>query len=137
MCSTNYNALPAAQLATAYYYAGQYDDASLAECATPADVGGFAYALPELNKIVASASGTLVEIETGADPHYDSTGLTRVHTNDCAINFTSCTPLYPVLGPTAAPPQDSPDVGGATPGIWWSVDGDVPAGRIRRLGNLT
>lgn len=65
---TNYNALPAAQLATAYLFAGQYDDASLAECATPADVGGFAFALPELHKIVASASGTQVRRQAAASP---------------------------------------------------------------------
>ena len=95
-------------------------------------MGGFVYALPELHKIVANAFGTYLEIETAADPHYDSTGLTRVHHNDCGTTM-QCLPLWPVIGPTAAPPQEN---GGATPGVWWQLAGDAPS-RLRRLGNLT
>ena len=60
---SNYNLLPAAQLATAWYFADPTD--AIPECSAPADVGGFVYALPAFKKIVGSARGTYVEIETG------------------------------------------------------------------------
>ena len=64
-------------------------------------------------------------------------GLMRAHFNDCAISSNvTCLPLHTALGPTAPGPQNAPGVGGATPGVWWTLAGDA-AGTVRRLGNLT
>jgi hypothetical protein len=72
---SNYNLLPASMLATAYFYAND----SIMEGPSPADVGGFAFEIPDFHKIIVNVAGMYLEIETDADPHYDSTGLTRVH----------------------------------------------------------
>jgi hypothetical protein len=72
---SQYNLLAASMLATAWLLA---DDA-IAEGACPADIGGFAIQLPEFHKIFANAGGLYLELDTGADPHYNSTGLIRVH----------------------------------------------------------
>jgi hypothetical protein len=43
-------------------------------------VGGFAFALqPAFHKVFANVPGFYLEIETGADLHYNPTGLLRVH----------------------------------------------------------
>ena len=39
--------------------------------------------LEPLHKIVANAGGAYVEIDTSGDPHYDATGLIRVHFAGC------------------------------------------------------
>jgi len=62
-------------LATAWLSA---DDAIL-EGPSPADVGGFALQLPEFHKIIANAGGLYIELDTQADPEYNSTGLIRMH----------------------------------------------------------
>lgn len=41
-------------------------DDSIPESASPADVGGFAIALPEFHKVFANSGGHYVEIEGGA-----------------------------------------------------------------------
>jgi len=50
----------------------------------------------QLRKVFLSAAGTYAELELGADPHYDSTGLQRVHSSSPAH--------YSLVGPTAGPP---------------------------------
>ncbi len=72
---SQYNLLAAAYLAIA----ASASDETIAEGASPADVGGFVMHLPEFGKIFANSAGHYVEIETAADPHYNSTGLLRVH----------------------------------------------------------
>src|ERR1043166_5542954 len=85
---SQYNLLAASMLASAWLFA---DDA-IPEGAAPADVGGFAFHLPEFHKIFANAGGLYVELDTAADPHYNSTGLIRVHRSGCE----------PLIGPTAS-----------------------------------
>lgn len=73
---SQYNLLTAAMLAIAWARA---DDA-IAEGPCPADTGGFVVALqPAFHKVIANAGGTYVEIDTGADLHYNPTGLLRIH----------------------------------------------------------
>jgi hypothetical protein len=69
-----------------------------------------------LHKVFANCAGTYVEIDTGADPHYNPTGLIRVHR----------TGVYPPIGPsdglTATPashyPEDMPRTTAAV-GVEW------------------
>ncbi|MDB6024660.1 MAG: hypothetical protein JWM68_883 [Verrucomicrobiales bacterium] len=72
---SQYNLLAASMLSTAWMLA----DDSITEGACPADVGGFAFELPEFHKVFANAGGLYLEIDTGADAEYNSTGLIRVH----------------------------------------------------------
>ena len=71
---SQYNLLTASLLAVAW----QQADDTVQEGPSPADIGGFAFRLPAFHKIIANAGGLYVEIETAADPRYDSTGLVRV-----------------------------------------------------------
>lgn len=72
---SQYNLLAASMLATAWLFA----DEQIPEGTCPADVGGFVVHLPDFHKVIANASGLYVEIDTAADPNYNSTGLLRVH----------------------------------------------------------
>ena len=72
---SQYNLLAASMLATASMFA----DDDIAERACPADAGGFVFELPAFHKVFANAGGLYMEIDTDADPHYNSTGLIRVH----------------------------------------------------------
>jgi hypothetical protein len=83
---SQYNLLAASMLATAWLFA----DDSISESACPADVGGFVFPLPEFHKIFANCGGLYLELDTAADPHYNSTGLIRVHKAGCE----------PLIGPT-------------------------------------
>jgi hypothetical protein len=128
---SQYNLLPVSQLATAYEFAT--DD--IEECTSFADAGGFAFQLPLMKKVIANAGGTYVEIETGADPHYDSTGLQRVHMNNCGTQPSgSCVAVHSMVGPTAGPPQEN---SGMTVGVFWKTDSDAASAPIHRLGNQT
>lgn len=66
-------------LATAWLFA----DDTILEGACPADVGGFVFQLPEFHKIFANDGGLYLELDTAADPHYNATGLIRVHKSGC------------------------------------------------------
>ncbi|MDB6110367.1 MAG: hypothetical protein JWR69_2117 [Pedosphaera sp.] len=83
---SQHNLLAASMLATAWLSA---DDA-IPEGPSPADVGGFVVNLPEFHKVIANAGGLYVELDTKADPEYNSTGLIRVHK----------TGVDPLVGPT-------------------------------------
>jgi len=73
---SQYNLLTAAMLAIAWVRA----DDSIPEGACPAETGGFAFELaPAFHKVFINQSGTYVEIDTGADLHYNPTGILRVH----------------------------------------------------------
>ncbi|XP_062500330.1 uncharacterized protein LOC134177569 [Corticium candelabrum] len=72
---STYNLLTSSMLATAYLYCSD----AVKEGPTPAEVGGFIFEIKEFHKIFANVAGMYVEIETLADPHYDSLGLTRIH----------------------------------------------------------
>lgn len=109
---SQYNLLPASMVSASLLYA----DETIPECSAPADAGGFAFAEPRFNKVFANAAGTFVELEMGSDPHYDSTGLQRIH--------TSLQGHYTLLGPTAGPPWEN---GAAAVGPFWTMrDGCDP-----------
>lgn len=55
-------------------------DESISEVTTPAEMGGYVFAVhPEFNKVFASCGGWSLEIDTKANQTKDSTGLGRVH----------------------------------------------------------
>jgi hypothetical protein len=73
---SQYNLLAAAMLAIAWTRA----DDGIAAAPCPAIVGGFAFALqPAFHKVFANVPEFYLEIDTGADLHYDPTGLLRLH----------------------------------------------------------
>jgi hypothetical protein len=72
---SQYNLLSASMLALAWVFA----DDSEKESEAPAEKGGFVIHLPEFHKIIANIRGLYLEIDTAADPHYNSTGLIRIH----------------------------------------------------------
>ena len=74
---SQYNLLTAAMLAIALRRESRL---SMSELPCAADNGGFAFAIqPAFHKVFANAGGTYVEIDTGADLHYNPTGILRVH----------------------------------------------------------
>jgi hypothetical protein len=73
---SQYNLLPMGMLAIAWEHAESTE--SLRELPAPADVGGFVLQIPKLHKVFANAGGMYVELDTNADPHYNSTGLVRI-----------------------------------------------------------
>jgi hypothetical protein len=73
---SQYNLLTAAMLALAWLRA----DEGIGEGACPAETGGFGFEIqPAFRKAFLGAAGTLVEIDTGADLHYNPTGIVRIH----------------------------------------------------------
>ena len=73
---SQYNLLAAAMLAMAWARAG--DGIAMAPC--PATVGGFAFALqPAFHKVFANVPECYLEVDTGADLHFNPTGLLRLH----------------------------------------------------------
>ncbi len=110
---TQYNLLPMAMLAMAYEHA----DDSIAERPAPAEVGGYVFDLRQIfHKIVAAAGGYYILIDTSADPHYNATGLQRVHRSGVA---------FPPLNDSSAPQRAYGPTGGdkmaLAPGIQWKT----------------
>jgi hypothetical protein len=55
-------------------------DETIGEGACPAETAGFGFEIqPAFRKAFLGAAGTLVEIDTGADLHYNPTGIVRIH----------------------------------------------------------
>ncbi len=75
---TCYNMLACSMLAQAWQHAN--DDIKEQPC--PAEVGGFAFALPNFHKVFANAGGTCIEYDTRGDQEYNPTGLLRIHLKD-------------------------------------------------------
>lgn len=88
---SQYNLLAASMLATAWLLA----DDTIPEGAAPADVGGFVVELPEFHKVIANAGGLYLELDTAADPKFNSTGLIRVHRRgvDSLVGPTDSSPI--------------------------------------------
>jgi hypothetical protein len=73
---SQYNLLAAAMLALAWLRA----DETIVESRVPSETLGFGFPTePAFHKAFVAASGTCVEIETGADLHYNPTGILRLH----------------------------------------------------------
>lgn len=123
---SQYNLLAAAMLAMAFVHA----DESIAEGPSPSETGGFALALEgAFHKAIANAGGLYVEVELRADPHYQATGIIRVH-------HRSRPPAFPL--PDAVTRQASYGTGDSMPsqnlalGPEWKA-----AGTWRRLADVT
>jgi len=102
---SQYNLLAASMLATAWLFA----DETIPAGVCPAEISGFVVHLPDFHKVIANAGGLYVEIDTAADPNYNSTGLLRVH------KFG----VEPLVGPTdGAAIKDEP----LAVGIAWRED---------------
>lgn len=71
---SQYNLLAASMMATAW----QFADDAIPEGPSPADVGGFVVPLEDFHKVIANAGGLYLELDSNADPKYNSTGLLRV-----------------------------------------------------------
>lgn len=125
---SQYNLLPMAMLVIAYEHAGATED--IAEKPAPADVGGYVMQIdPFFHKIFANAGGTYVELDTAADPHYNATGLLRVHASGA----------NPQLGPSDAltsdaifEPKEAPRTTAAI-GVAWKDT----TGRLRQLAEYS
>ena len=73
---SQYNLLPMAMLCIAYLRA---DDA-IEERPLPAEYGSYVFDVREtFHQVIAASGGYYVQINTAADPHYNATGLQRVH----------------------------------------------------------
>ncbi len=97
----------------------------------------------------AGISGTYLEIITGADFHFDATGLNRFHFDRCdAAGGGGGAPckLSGLLGPSQAPGiegnfaageggNDSPFSGGLATGLVWALASDAPGAPRRSLAN--
>lgn len=73
---SQYNLLPMAMLAIAY----QHADESIQEQPVPSETSAYVFDMRDtFHKVVAAAGGYYIQIDTAADPHYNATGLQRVH----------------------------------------------------------
>lgn len=72
---STYSLLAAQTMAMAYLVA---DDA-VEERPSPADVGGYAFRIPEFNTVIANAGGTYVQYLLRGNHIHNPTGLLRVH----------------------------------------------------------
>lgn len=132
---SQYNLLPMAMLAIAYEHAETSE--TVPERPTPSELGGYVLQIdPKLHKIFADAGGMYIEIDTSGDPHYDATGLIRIH----------ATGHNPQLGPSDSLPNHAvyhrPDGPKLTTGIgvaWrggdavWHTLGEQGAATITRV----
>lgn len=81
--------------------------------------------------------------ETGADPHYDATGLARIHVSTCSTALhgpAPCVDLYSLLGPSAAAQRifnGTVQRPVAAAGVWWTLSSDPPGAERRSLAALT
>lgn len=96
--------------------AATFADETISEGPAPADIGGFAFEVPDLHKVFANSGGLYVEIDTDPEDDYDITGLARVHKAG----------VEPLVGPSA-PTTDLgvlrglPELG---TGIAWNTGSD-------------
>jgi len=112
---SQYNLLPMGMLALAYLHA----DDSIVERPAPAEAGSYVFDLRDtFHKVIAAAGGTYVEIETGTDPHYNATGLLRVHR--AGVPLSACTEN--TTEDRAYGPKDGGKAS-ITPGVAWKRAG--------------
>jgi hypothetical protein len=111
---SQYNLLPMAMLAIAYERA----DDSISEKPVPSEYGSYVFDAREpFHKVCAASGGYYVLIDTMADPHYDSTGLIRVHRRGVELS-----PLTDSASESYGGKKDDLHLP-FTPGIQWK-DGD-------------
>lgn len=102
---SQYNLLPMAMLAIAYTRA----DESIAERPSVAEAGRYVFDLrTDFHKVFAAADGYYAEVDTAADPHYNATGLQRVHRAGVVL---------PMLNDSCAPDRGYGDKKAARSGL--------------------
>ena len=72
---SQYNMWAAGFLALAWQYANE----SIVERTTPAEIGGFAFEIPDFNKVFANCHGLYVELDVDPSSTYNTAGLIRMH----------------------------------------------------------
>jgi rhamnogalacturonyl hydrolase YesR len=115
---SQYNLLAMAMLAIAYEHAGATE--AVAEDAAPCDLGGYVLRLDALHKVIANAGGMYVEIDTGADPRYDATGLLAVRRSGYGLRLGTSQAL---AAERAYKPADAPKTAAAIGAAWQGVNG--------------
>lgn len=114
---SQYNLLAAAMLAIAYERA----DDSIEERPTPGERGSYVFDVRDVfHKVCATAGGAYVLIDTGADPHYDATGLLRLHRANVPYSLYSGN----AASHRAYGPGTDPNKVGMSPGIAWKEQAD-------------
>lgn len=108
---SQYNLLAMAMLCIAFERA----DETIEERAMPSEIGGYVFDVRQtFHKIAAAAGGYFVLIDSGADAHYNATGLLRVHRIGVVSSFNDNAPAHRWYGPKIVPPG-----AGITPGLVW------------------
>ena len=120
---SHYNLLTAAMLSLASHHA----DESIGERPLPSETGAYALYLGEsFHKMCACAGGSYLWLDSAANPHYNATGLLRMHRAGVeAVLLTDSTALYRAYGPRTL---DSPRMALA-PGLAWKESLDDPEWR--------
>jgi hypothetical protein len=115
--NSQYNLLPMAMLCIAYERA----DDSISERPMPSEYGSYVFdARDPFTTVVAAAGGYFAEISTDADPHYNGTGLQRVHRAGIELS-----PLTDSSAPQRVFGAAKDDVKkGLTPEIQWKDSSD-------------
>ncbi len=110
--NSQYNLLPMAMLCIAYERA----DESIGERPLPPEYGNYLFDIRDpYRKVVAASGGYYALIETMSDPHYDATGLLRVHRRGVELSpLTGSSAPERVLGAAEHDPA-----AGLTPGVQW------------------
>lgn len=81
-------------IASQFGFAHLLADDSIAERPAPCELGGYALRLQgAFHKAFAACRGYHVEVDTDADPHYDATGLGRVHRAGAPTELGLSTPI--------------------------------------------
>ena len=112
---STYSLLTGSMLCWAYLVA----DDNIAERPAPADVGGFAFHIPEFNMALANAGGTYVQYMTRGNHLHNPTGLLRVHLRGGNPQLGPSDGAVEHLKNSPKEPQQSVSVGPA----WVGADG--------------
>jgi hypothetical protein len=99
-----------ATLGSFIYIAYLFADDEIDELPCPAETGGYIWETsPAFHKVFANVSDYSLEIDTGADHHYDSTGLGRLHRRGVPSELglsTPCTATPSYLLPASVQPMN-------------------------------
>jgi hypothetical protein len=125
---SQYNMWTAGGLALAWEYAND----TISERACPADIGGYAFQVPEFHKGFANCQGLYLEIDMDPEDNYDIAGLVRLH--KAGVEPLVC-PSAPTtnLAPLVGTPELGTGIGWYTGSAWTSL-ADVENSQISSFG---
>jgi hypothetical protein len=117
--NSQYNLLPMAMLCIAYERA----DESVEERPLPSEYGTYVFDLSDVfTKVCAASGGYYVLIDTAADPHYNGTGLQRIHRRGVELSpLTDSGAPERVIGAVEGGAKV-----GLTPGLQWRTEKNGP-----------